>query len=742
MQRSLTNNSNTFVGYPIVDNPTNNTALFFSNGEFFFASISESGGIIGVVSVGSGADIIHALSGGILSLRSFVASSGNIIVQQLADTISIGLNSFINNIQKILFNDESFIEANAGNLDFTISGTTLKYLNFNTKFGALSSTAMSISNQARIDIYGPTYFNTIATGTPVNSEFLAIDVDGKLIKAVVSAEATTAINVGSGNFQWYLQEVGNELQFRTFFAGNNIIVDNNLYDLTFNVSPILNGIQQINSTGDINVTSNNLIINGNQLLANSASNIFNGNVVFPNITVDKYLTLNNDHELATAPEPLQTIQNNGFNTLISQDNIATTGNLQLKGLEQGQGIFISSTANNVQISNNATINSVGSGSSIVSTSFPPNYELKSIVAGTNISLLSSPTEITINATAATGANIYNSDGTITNTVRTINGNPLTTNSNRLIFSGTNINFTNNLAYEPSDMTTYGDLDCVLGFPIGSLYSRAIWTPYNYLSQRITVPISNVYGNFCNFYQSTGGTSRNWIFEVEVYENGNGAIDHTFSASYKLTVNNVNIGSPQYYVKPIQTSSINNAVSMNLIGLEAYQVLGGWGLRLIQLGLGAGTYSSTYTVFVKDLAKGDKTVSLTQTTGTKTPTNNYLNNFELFRITGVGAPPAGIFRYEEFGRDIEIYVNSQIFGNSNNNSGSFNVFFNGSIVASCRLRTYASNNVPIPCTLYRRLKMIDLISSGALILNGDTNISFTITAFSFVNAPYTITVNYC
>lgn len=747
MQRSLANNSNTFVGYPIVDNPTNNTALFYANGEFFFASISESGGIIGVVSVGSGASIINALSGGVLDLRSFIASNGNIIVQQLADNISIGLNNFINNISEILFQDESFIKVDGNNLDITVSdggAAVLKYLNFNTKFGALSTTAMSISNQARIDIYGETYFNTVATGLPNASEFLSIDVNGKLIKAVVSAEGTTAINVGSGTYQWYLQEVGNELQFRTFNVADNLLCDNNLLDLTLKVSPILNNMQQINSSSNLNFTSPNYTFNGNNLVNNVSLNELFGNVKLNNLTANKYLKLDSSSVIIPGAEPLQTIQNNGFNSLISQDNISTTGNLQLKGLEEGQGIFISSTANNVQISNNAVINSVGSGSSLVFNTFPPNYQIKSIAAGANISFLETTTTITIAATTPSTTNIYNSDGQITDTVRIINGNPLTTNSNRLIFSGTNINFTNNLAYEPTDTTTYGDLDCILGFPIGSLYSRAIWAPYNYLSQKISVPVSSAYGSFNEFYRSsvTTNNSRDWNFEVEVYEVPVAGIDHLFSASYKFNVNNLNIGSPQYYVKPIQTSSLGNAVSMNLLGLEAFQFIGGWGLRLVQLGLGAGTYNSTYTVFVKDLSKGDKTIDLNQVTGIKTPTNNYLDNFELFRIVGTGAPPSGLFRYEEFGRDIEIYVNSQIFGSSPNASGSFNVFFNGSIVASCGLRTYGTNNVPIPCTLYRRLKMVDLIGSGALILNGNTTISFTITAFSFTNAPYAITINYC
>lgn len=109
-------------------------------------------------------------------------------------------------------------------------------------------------------------------------------------------------------------------------------------------------------------------------------------------------------------------------------NVALPGPFNFKSIVAGSGITLTPGANDLTISatvpgtSSITVNNIGSGGGTIATpggtiALPGTLQLKSLTAGTGIALTNGANTITITSTA-TGNNIYNSDGTIPNVLRT------------------------------------------------------------------------------------------------------------------------------------------------------------------------------------------------------------------------------------------------------------------------------------------------------------------------------------
>lgn len=699
--RSLVNfnNSNSFLGYPIADSPTDNTALFFVNGEFFFATISESGGIVGVLSLGGGASIFKAIAGGILELRSIIGTS-NISVQQLTDNISIGLSQFLTGIKKITFANDINLEEATDDLNFNITdegASILKNLYFRTKYGVLSSVAMSINNQARIDIYGPTFLNNIVDGTPDSDKYLALDNTGKIIKATVT-DVTNAVNVPGTNYKWFMGKVGNNLEFRSFTNGLNINIGILGGEILFSLPTVLNEVTQINP------------------------NIPNS----PGATV--YDPNNADFRIGSENIYLDNFELGDTNKYLSIDNNQLRKSYAIELLE-----------------------SSGVGTGLIKGQFGYAYRLKSLIAGSNVTITSTTDEITINSTGGGGGvNIFNSDGQSTSSQRIFNGFTPGSVNNKITFNDVNLGLTNSLPYDSSYL---GNIETpnILAFADGGNYSKFINAPYSFQSLKVDVNVGAAYGSTHQFYQSQGDAANgnlSWIFEIDVYENVIGRAS-AFVAKYEFNCNSALTTPKTYYIKPICTSNLNSANPQNFIGLEAWnQVVGPnktWILALIQLGIGLPTVASTFTVFVKDLGKGNKIVNTFGGAGSITvPATIYLNPYEMIYSSGIGFPPALLTTYRCPGKDIRITIFAQMTNPTANTSGTFAIRFNGVNVYQLNFRnagggggTYGIINGS------RTFKMIDLINIGALTLGTTLTITYFMTGAGYngVNQPYEIKYEY-
>lgn len=101
----------------------------------------------------------------------------------------------------------------------------------------------------------------------------------------------------------------------------------------------------------------------------------------------------------------------------------------------------------------------------------------------------------------------------------------------------------------------------------------------------------------------------------------------------------------------------------------------WVLRLVNVSLGLVSTARTYTVFVKDLGKGNKTVNLTLGSGNKVPETNYLYEQTLLYSSVIGFPPSSLVNYRQFGKDLKVTVSGQLTTTTANQSGTFAILFN-------------------------------------------------------------------
>jgi hypothetical protein len=136
---------------------------------------------------------------------------------------------------------------------------------------------------------------------------------------------------------------------------------------------------------------------------------------FINITVS-YLSspigftlFNNNHNIyfsifSTNTIPVITLNNVGTNSIISS-NISPT--FLLKGLSAGSDITLAPVGNDIQITNSSPASSItltnsGAGETLLNSTTNPSFTTKSLIAGSNITLSSTATDITISSTGGSG----------------------------------------------------------------------------------------------------------------------------------------------------------------------------------------------------------------------------------------------------------------------------------------------------------------------------------------------------
>lgn len=244
-----------------------------------------------------------------------------------------------------------------------------------------------------------------------------IDPDLKNKKATISdildlvvfppGEVNTASNIGIGQ-GIFSNKIGEDLQFRTLIAGNNIGITSNVSTITIdNTAPL----------GEINTASNLGLGQGiykNKTLLNLE---FKSLIAGTNISLtssDNDITINS----TVIPGEINTASNLGTGSFIFNNKIGP--DLQFKSLVAGTGISLTQNSNNITISNNSpgevnTASNLGIGQNVYATKTGSNLEFKTLTAGSGITLTSTPTEINIvNNTSTVSFNTPISTNTVLN----------------------------------------------------------------------------------------------------------------------------------------------------------------------------------------------------------------------------------------------------------------------------------------------------------------------------------------
>lgn len=612
--RNLINSENELDNYPIGNSPQNNQTLFFENGQFLYKFLSPSG--ISFSSEGTGISIIKQFLNNNLELKS-ILGDGNVIASSLSNEVGLSLS---NNIK---FGDQDILITDEGL-------SILKTLYFRAKYGILNSIPMSINNQGRIDIFGPMYLNSISVGLPAGNEFLALDINNKIVRAAPS-DLTSAINtpIQPGSYGWFLNKVGNELQFRTFLANpdnDNFKIGTYAGSYEFSVGPDLKQIRNINPNpprsipvtpfdaqnddihfGSTQIYFDNLeIVNQNKFLGidtlGKIEKRFAIEDVKPSISTEtslveglvnytayiKRLKAGTNINLSSTATDITLNVNTALNNISSINTTTPLVNLGINStnisfnqiptrpaLIADKCLYIDQATKNIFYDSTVkTLTHSGIGQSLLSPLGTAEYPiLRGLQAGSGISITSSNNVLNIINTAVAGSNIYNSNGTMNSNQRIVSGlNPNDIASNILwdgIIPGYNSQYMtpNNVPIEDNPYSGIIDPTLMMCSTQNGSQGKFLYAPHNYLSQKIEFKLGSLFGETKIIYANFSNLngSKDFIFQVDLYEVEN-YLD-AFAATWEFTLNSrLGIAPSFYHIKPKTSTVLNYTGQENCIAL--------------------------------------------------------------------------------------------------------------------------------------------------------------------------------
>ena len=307
-------------------------------------------------------------------------------------------------------------EANPAPITLTNSGIGTSILNslVNPNFSTKSinvSTGLSISS-------------TLDTITLTNSQ------PSSNITLTSQGINTTLIGSSSLNPNLKIKSLSNGTGITLNNSGDNIEIVNNLPSSDITLSDAGIGESILNSSTNPNFTTKKLIAGNNITLTPTSNNITidaNDNTTLTNgganlslvastsvnptlktksISASTGITINDvlDNLQIVNSSPLSNLNISASGLAFSIWKTISNPVYVSKDITSGTGIAISSNTDTIIITNNSpssiiSVSSVGTGNSLIATSsINPTFNIKSIVAGSNISLSSTSNELTISST--------------------------------------------------------------------------------------------------------------------------------------------------------------------------------------------------------------------------------------------------------------------------------------------------------------------------------------------------------
>lgn len=243
-------------------------------------------------------------------------------------------------------------------------------------------------------------FKSLVAGTNIT---ISSDADSITISSTDTGEVNTASNLGLGNGV-FASKVGTDLQFKSLVAGTNISLSSDADSITISAT----------DTGEINTASN--IGAGEGVFAQKVDE----DLEFKSIVAGTNISLSSDADSITinadSGETI-TASNIGLGTGVFSSKVGS--DLEFKSLIAGTNVSITSDLNSITISATDTgevntASNLGSGEGVFAQKTGTDLEFKSFVAGTNVSITSDSTSITISASDTgevnTASNIGSGDG--------------------------------------------------------------------------------------------------------------------------------------------------------------------------------------------------------------------------------------------------------------------------------------------------------------------------------------------
>lgn len=786
--RNLINNSNSGLsGYPITtSSPVNGNVLVFDSNlnQWIYTTISGTSDINNIISTGTQSSIINGITGNTLYLKG-ISSSGNLTIGNLSNDISVSLNSTLNNITEI---NNGLLYVNipklqSDNCIFTNiqSGTATKKLALDslnnliydnsTPGGDITNAQNKGTGQGEVwlDKLGTVLrFRTlrnadsnISISTGAQEVFIDLSTSLDITELSNPTLYFSGIPVlpAGGNYNLFIDNLTNQiyknyslntysilglgesiinstlagdLKVKSLIGGANITCVSTPSTLTFDLDNLLVGIQQINSNVDT------LQINGNincpnmplQAITSGDYNIFidSTNKLYKNFSINNLSTSGSGDSL--------------INTIVNDT-------VFLKSLSTNTGLSLIASSNNIQINLDSTQSIINTLTATTLNLNNTNIIAPNISTGTEQFYLAlDNTNKIIKVPSSTGnTNIYNSDGQLTTQDRVLQGFVIG-GENRIIYDNINFSYQNNVRYAPNNLLLLNRDDIIYSASSSGSDTRALYSPYNYTSQKFTITGLPTIRSFRYFYQNIlplSGLDSSYKLDIDIYEittSNNG-----FCASYELDLcfNSVAFGTV-YSVKQKQSNVLNTIGNFNCVEIIFYLSVGGiLNIGLQQLSNTAS--SSTYNIFIKDLsANGYKTAAIINSGGVLGAliSNQYTTSLKNYMLTiqgngTAGGIPSWIFNNNTY-RNFILTINFNFITTVNNINATATILLNGLALFS-RTIFYTGNNKQASFNI-RRYNNAALLIDGNRLNFGNNTLSIALPAGVDVNArPYEISIEF-
>lgn len=422
----------------------NNVSITYSQDEVVIsATDTDTGEVNTLGSVGTGTSIVASKSGTQLRVKSFKAGS-NITLSETADEVTISAAGGAAGESNTLTKDGtgySLVGAKVGsalgvkslkagtNITITETATELTIIAAGGASGEVNTLSSLGAGTSLVGVKQGVDLKvkSLKAGTNVT---LSSTADEVTINATDTGEVNTLSNLGTGT-SLVGNKSGSALGVRSIKAGTNITVTLSGDDVVITAAP---------GSGEAN-TASNLGTGEGLVVSKSGTNLpFKSLKAGNNVTISS--TTDEITIAATVPAPgeVNTLASQGSaNSLVGTKSGTALG---VKSLKAGTNITISSTADELTINAAAsgeanTLSSLGAGFSMVGAKTGTALGVKSLKAGTNVTISETSTEITINAAAGSSGevNTLSSQGTGNSLVGTKTGAALGVKS---LVAGTNI----------------------------------------------------------------------------------------------------------------------------------------------------------------------------------------------------------------------------------------------------------------------------------------------------------------
>jgi hypothetical protein len=692
---SLVNNDDDEIGgFPVViqNAVQNGEILVFNNGRWISGNIAATGGIAELISTGSGASIIFGEFAGIATLKS-IAGNSDVTVTALAQTVQIGLNTLLSNIQQINSATNELILPNlittnrirsnvsatpvivnsgiyfadfgnststnfamlnnTPNFDLIIrddEDNTDRYFRIRTEKDGIPNIPFTIDNTSRI------FMNNLSTNLSP-TEFITLN-GTQLTKSAITSIVANVANVGTGNGLIY-KDTTTSINLRRILSGQNIIV---------------------NTTGD------------NVVIETDADPSFNS------------ISGPNPLEIFTAIKPQQ----------ITDASNNTGSNGQFLGISGG---FM-----NWQNIPSAPVNSVFGRTGIV-VAQEGDYSLGqlsdvTITSPSTGNILTYNGSQWVNSPDGVDINIYNSDGTLTG-FRTLfgGGNDLSFNQCRLLLQGDSYTL-------PSP--TSNATDCCMSINVSNGATASMWLPYNSKTYKTAIPPMVNQADWVQFYQriQTANQCINMrvTYNIQGQNDGSALVWHVFG----------NLTAPQNIWLNIPPVSCNNGFG-NAYALEAFYTSNIMLLRFIKTRSNGINPIFNGFATIMDNSDENGTAAYNITTGSSgTFALSYYPNPRTVIQNNNGAtnPPSILFNYIP---GYQVSVEMFVTGDGGNDRVTMNVSINGFIFAIARgIASGVDGGVIILLPTE-----ISTLNAG-LIISGTNTLSFSASPYTS-NQSYSVVI---